>query len=82
MIRGLIGFSDFMIMGKGNLFFVEVKLRLTKDKYSPEQLSFKMGIENVADKNPFVFYIKADETNFNLIHEYILTNEFNKLKNL
>jgi hypothetical protein len=78
MIRGIKGFSDFMITGHGHIFFIEVKLG--KDKFSAEQEAFKDEIKYSAERNPFVFYVECSEKNYLQIHEAIFLNNYKLLK--
>ena len=78
LIRGIKGFTDFLIVGAGHLYFIEVKIG--KDRFSPEQQAFKIEIQYASERNPFVFYMECNEDNYKDIHEYILSNNYKKLK--
>lgn len=80
MPKGLKGISDYIIVGHGYLFFAEVKFIETKDKYSPEQLTFKEKIKYVSHKNPFVFYVLINENNYKDFYTDILQQNYKKLK--
>jgi len=76
---GIKGFTDFMIVGKGHIFFIEVKIG--KDTFSSEQLEFQSGIKRVTGQNPFVFYAECNEKNYGDIHEAILTHNYKLFTN-
>lgn len=76
--QGLTGMTDFIIIGKGKIFFVELKIG--KDKYSEIQIEIKKEILNVSDRNPFIFYLTATDLNYTEIVSDIMQENFKKLK--
>ena len=76
--QGLTGMTDFIIIGKGKIFFIELKIG--KDKFSEIQLFTKKYILECSDKNPFVFYLTATDLNYTEIVSDIMQENFKKLK--
>lgn len=76
--QGLSGMTDYIIIGKGKIFFIELKIG--KDKFSEIQLETKKYILECSDKNPFVFYLIATDLNYTEIISDILQENFKNLK--
>jgi len=77
---GLIGFPDHILIYKGMMLFVEVKIG--KDNFKPGQLEMKEFLKSVSFLNDYVFYLQADETNYSLITECLFQFNYKGLKEL
>lgn len=77
--KGFIGFVDHMIIYKGYLLFIEVKIG--KDKTSKKQNNFSKFLQTVCEKNPFVFYLIVNENNYTRVTELLFQQNVNGLRN-
>jgi hypothetical protein len=66
--KGAKGFIDHLIIGKGRMYFIEVKIG--KDKLSNEQEAFMMEVNRVKCNN--IYYLIATENNYELFFRGIL----------
>jgi hypothetical protein len=78
--RGLNGFIDHIIIYKKFMVFIEVKIG--KDTLKSNQIETGKYLSEVAESNPYIFYIVANETNYKLITECLVQWNLNGLKKL
>lgn len=72
------GWTDLVIIGKGCIYFIEVKIR--KDKMRDEQNELQTKILEVACNNYSpVFYWIATEKNYKDLYEIILTEQYSQI---
>lgn len=67
--KSLVGLPDFLIIKKGKIYFIELKLKRTKDKLSEKQIAIKEKIERFG----FDYYV-INEENINTIIDKIIAN--------
>ena len=71
------GWTDLVIIGKGCIYFIEVKIR--KDKMRDEQNELQTKILEVAFLCAPVFYWIATEKNYKDLYEIILTEQYSQI---
>jgi len=69
---GSKGLPDFLIIGHNKIYFVEMKLKSTRDRFSEIQKEFRNFLLRQNFRN--VFYKEVDESNYQELLEEILND--------